>query len=184
MTDRYTEVDITPKMRAYAERRLAGAASSFQANRGAHQFGSERERTLAGYVGEVCVMKALDIRRAEDGYEFDLLYGTAKLEIKTVSCKFRPPLPYLCTVNSADPNGVRKQAADYYVFVRVLNDLTQGWVLGFLECEEFFRQGKFVKKGDIVAGVPFTKANATILPIAKLLPITLLEWHHQYRTAA
>lgn len=168
------EVEITERMLGYARRRAARVASC--PNRELHQFGSEADRILVGYVGEVAVMKALDIRRAEDGFDFDLLYRERKLEIKTVSCKAPPPPHYLCTVNSVNPEGVHKQAADLYVFVRVRYDLALAWILGFIPCPEFFTRGRFVKKGETVAGVVFAKANATVLPISNLMPIKHLDW--------
>jgi len=69
-------------------------------------FGSERHRTLIGYIGELMVMEYLKVERVDDEYNFDMIYKAKKLEIKSISCKFRPHLDYLCTVNPYDLDGV------------------------------------------------------------------------------
>ena len=144
---------------------------------GLSRFGSEKDRTFFGYLGEMMVMSYLDLSHDYDDYEFDLIYKGKKLEVKSISCKFKPPLHFLCTVNSFDLSGVHKQSADFYVFTRILNDKTKGWILGYMGCEEYFQKGKFVPKGtEVVKGVVnFVKANATVLEISKLYPVSKLK---------
>jgi hypothetical protein len=139
--------------------------------RGAHQYGSEVERTIGGYIGEQAVATYLDAGDPEDDYEFDFDYFGHKLEVKTIVCTSEPRPHYLCTVNSCDLDGVRKQHADWYVFVRVLKNHSAAWIVGTIRCEDFFARGRFVPKGSkIDNGVTFSKANATVLEIAELLP--------------
>ena len=136
------------------------------------KFGADKERTLVGYVGEFMVMEHLKVDDGDDDYEYDIIYRNKKIEIKSISCKFKPHLDYLCTVNSFDPNGMHKQDADYYIFTRIKNDLSEGWILGFIKCKEFFEKGLFVKKdSNVIPGVRFSRANATTLPIIELNPI-------------
>lgn len=166
------EVEITDRMLAWAKKRVDRIEFG---GKDLHKFGSEKDRTLTGYVGEVVVMRALNIRRVVDGYDSDLEYHGKRLEVKTVSCKFAPPPHFLCTVNSCEVEGVHKQKADLYVFVRVRVDFKVGWVLGYIPCADFFERGRFVKKGEKVAGITFEKANATVLPISDLTPIGSLK---------
>ena len=91
-----------------------------------------------------------------------------RLEVKTISCKFKPREDYWCTVNSHDLTGVHKQKADFYIFLRILNDKSIAWLLGYISCEEFFEKGEFIKKGRDFGDFKFVKANATILPISEL----------------
>ena len=141
------------------------------------KFGSERHRTLVGYLGEEMIKEYLGIEALSDNYDFDLNYRDFRVEVKTVSCKFKPHPDYLCTVNSHNLHGIHKQAADYYVFTRIVNDLSRGWILGFIKCADFFEKGKFVSKGSsVIPGVKFWKANATVLPISEL---TSIEFIHQ-----
>ena len=72
--------------------------------------------------------------------------------------------------------GIHKQSADFYIFLRILNDQSKGWLLGCMPCTEFFKKGKFVEKGStVVKGVQFVKANATVLPINQLYGIEKLK---------
>ena len=134
-----------------------------------NKFGSEKERTVIGYLGEELVKNFLNITNITDSYDYDLQYKGYKLEVKTISCKFKPLSDYLCTVNSHDLNNVHKQNADYYIFTRIVNDKSKGWVLGYMKCKEFFEKGTFIKKGTkVISNVNFEYANATTLEINKL----------------
>ena len=117
-------------------------------------------------------MDYLGINKNHDDYDFDLIYKKGKkLEVKTISCKFKPKKHYWCTVNSFDLNATHKQKADYYIFLRILNDYSKGWILGWIECATFFKKGRFINKNTDFGEFKFTKANATILPISLLNPL-------------
>tara|TARA_R110000796_G_C14248650_1_gene398270 strand:+ start:42 stop:548 length:507 start_codon:yes stop_codon:yes gene_type:complete len=134
-----------------------------------NKFGSEKKRILEGYIGEKIIMDFLNIKKDDDEFDYDLLSNKGKkLEIKTISCKFKPLEEYLCTVNSYKTNGVHKQDADYYIFLRILNDYSKGWILGWVSCDSFFKKGKFIPKGNDFGKFKFIKANATVLSINKL----------------
>ncbi|CAN0498136.1 unnamed protein product [Laminaria digitata] len=116
-------------------------------------------------------MEYLNITEDADTFNYDLRYKGKKIEVKTISCKFKPKRHYLATVNSHNLDGVHQQKADYYVFLRILNDKTKAWVLGCYPCSEFFENGEFVSKGKDFGTFKFVKANATVLPISELRPI-------------
>lgn len=133
------------------------------------KFGFERKRIFEGYLGERIIMKFLGISKDIDCFEYDLLSNKGKkLEVKTISCKFKPIDSYLCTVNSHKVDGVHKQKADYYIFLRILNDYSSSWILGWIPCDEFFKKGSFIPKGKDFGKFKFVKANATVLGISKL----------------
>jgi|TARA_R110002124_G_scaffold107851_3_gene260425 hypothetical protein len=133
------------------------------------KFGFEKTRILEGYIGERVVMQYLKIKKDVDCFEYDLLSNKGKrLEIKTISCKSKPLENYLCTVNSHKTDGVHKQKADYYIFLRILKDYSKGWILGWFSCSDFFEKGEFIAKGKDFGNFKFTRANATVLPINKL----------------
>lgn len=168
------EISITESMRNAAIQKTKHL--QFDERRGLSKFGSEKKRTIVGYIGEQMVMNFLNIQKDDDDFNYDLNFFGKRLEVKTISCKFKPYPHYLCTVNSHNLQGIHKQTADYYVFLRILNDQSKGWILGFIPCEEFFQKGKFVEKGaQVVKGVQFVKANATVLPINQLYPIERLK---------
>ena len=167
------EMLITPNMIKAAEFKLnnIGSISTSELSK----FGSEKDRILFGYIGERMVMDFLDLSIDIDDYQYDLMWYNHKIEVKAISCKFKPPEHFLATVNSHDLNGVHKQQADIYIFARIKNDKSIGWLVGYLPCNEFFLKGKFIPKGTQIAdGVEFTKANATVLPISELCPIEYL----------
>jgi len=161
------EVPIPQETVQYAQGKLDSAM--IQGDRGLHKFGSEKDRILVGYIGEKVIMDFLQITDNKDDWEYDLVSDKGnRLEVKTISCKFKPRSDYWCTVNSSYLDEVRKQDADYYVFVRVQNGYSKGWILGWIPCKEFFERGQFIKKGTDLGKFKFFKANATILPISEL----------------
>lgn len=166
------EILISPLMLEKAKHKLT--TINTRENLGLSKFGSEYDRILIGYIGEQIIMNYLNIETDSDTFDFDLLYNGKKLEVKTISCKFKPLPHYWCTVNSHDLNGVHKQTADYYIFLRILNDKSKGWILGGMTCKNFFEKGKFVPKGTDFGKFKFYKANATILPINQLVAIEQL----------
>ena len=160
------EILIDDEMRLNAQNKVNKV--QFDLKKEQNKFGSDRSRTVIGYLGEQLVLSYLGEAVDEDNFEYDLMYKNLKIEVKTIACKFKPKEDYLCTVNSPN-DAIRKQAADYYIFTRILNDHSKGWILGYMKCAEFFEKGKFVKKGsEALSGLYFSKSNATTLPISKL----------------
>lgn len=133
------------------------------------KFGYENKRIYEGYIGEELVRDLLNIELISDTYDYDLISNKGKkIEVKTVSCKFKPKPNYLCTVNCHSLKEKNKQKADYYIFVRIRNDYKVGWVLGWIKCKDFYKKGVFVEKGKDFGNFKFTKANATTLQIKDL----------------
>lgn len=151
----------------YAQKKLSYVETTGEL--GLSKFGSERDRILAGYIGEKIIMEVLKIKEDADNYDFDLISNKGKkLEVKTITCKSQPLPEYLCTVNSHNLNGVHKQKADYYIFLRILNDFSQGWILGWISCSDFFKYGEYKEKGTDFGEFQFEKANATVLEISEI----------------
>ena len=134
------------------------------------RFASEGRRLLYGYLGEVVVIDYYGVDDIDD-YEYDIVIGEHKVDVKSISCKFKPPEHYLATVNSCETEGEHRQDADFYIFVRIREDCRIGWILGFIECDNFFKMSKFIEKGGTYHGMKFDKANMNVLPISKLYPI-------------
>ena len=131
------------------------------------QFASEGRRLLYGYLGEMIVMEYYGVGDIDD-YEYDIILGDYKTDIKSISCKFKPPLNYLATVNSCEIEGDHRQDADIYMFVRIREDCKVAWLVGYIECERFFEMSKFINKGETYHGMTFEKANMNVLPIKDL----------------
>ena len=67
------------------------------------------------------------------------------IDVKTKRTTVTPKPDYDCSVAAFNT----KQKCDKYVFVRVLNDLTKGWILGEMDKEEYFDNARLMKKGKI-----------------------------------
>lgn len=137
------------------------------------KFGSELLRIFDGYLGEIMVADMLGLNKGKSTFEYDLISEKGKLlDVKTITCSFKPEINYLATVNSCDEannkDEVHKQKSDYYIFTRILFDYSKGWVVGWIPCDEFFNLGTFVKKGTNLGKFSFVKADATVLEIYKL----------------
>lgn len=163
------EIPIGTETISYAEQKLEKL--NFKESLGLSKFGSEYHRILIGYIGERVLMEYLNIKEDADTFNYDLRFKNKKIEVKTISCKFKPRLNYLATVNSHNLSGIHKQEADYYVFLRILNDKTKAWILGCMPCTVFFEKGEFVPKGKDFGKFKFVKANATVLEISELQPL-------------
>ena len=75
---------------------------------------------------------------------------------------FRLYFPYIFVLTKTKP----KQ--DIYIFLRILNDYSLAWILGWYSCKDFFKAGAFIPKGKDFGKFKFIKANATVLEIDKL----------------
>ena len=54
------------------------------------RFASEGKRLFYGYLGEIVVMDYYSVNGV-DNYEYDMVISNAKIEVKSISCKFEPP---------------------------------------------------------------------------------------------
>ena len=162
-------IEITPSQTAINAAKNRAASISINKDLGLSKFGSEHRRLITGYLGEEIFIQHFKLDSVSDHFDYDILSKNgAKIEVKTISCKSAPLPHYLCVVNSHDLSGVHKQASDYYVFLRVLNDYSKAWILGYIRCKDFFSKGEFIEKGRDFGSFTFTKANATALPISML----------------
>ena len=135
--------------------------------RAKRQFASEGKRLLYGYLGEIIIMNYYNVDDVDD-YEYDVVIKGYRVDIKSISCKFKPPMHYLATVNSCEIDGEHRQDADIYIFVRIKEDCSLAWIVGYIECERFFEMSKFINKGETYHGMTFEKANMNVLPIKDL----------------
>ena len=124
------------------------------------------EGNLAGFIGEVIVA---DITGAShrNTYDYDLILPSGKsVDVKTKRTNYPPKDNYDCSVAAFNT----KQKCDYYAFVRVKNDLSVAWVLGFYEKSLYFKDAKFYKKGDYDPDNKFTfKADCYNIKISNLM---------------
>jgi len=123
------------------------------------------EGNLSGFLGEVVVAELTNSRQANT-YDYDLILPNGKtVDVKTKRTNYTPRDNYDCSVAAFNT----KQRCDYYAFVRVKNDLSTAWVLGFYEKKAYFEDSTFYRKGDFDADNGFTfKADCYNIPINRL----------------
>lgn len=125
--------------------------------------------TPIGCLGEIIFADAMGIPLSNT-FDYDLNIGGLKVDVKTKSCTSKPRMSYYATVAEANT----KQQCDYYVFVRIMEDMSKGWILGKKKKADFYDESIFNVKGDPDPtsnnGYTF-RANCYNLPIEKLDPI-------------
>jgi len=128
---------------------------------------------VIGFLGEIIVAEELGIS-LNNTYDYDLVFNNKKIDVKSKRVTSAPREYYECSV--ADLN--TKQKCDFYVFTRIKNDLSEGWILGYLEKEKYLADSKFLKKGSID---PDNNCKVSTdchnLPISKLKDIEELGKH-------
>jgi hypothetical protein len=131
------------------------------------------EGNLVGGIGEVLVKKYVHAKQSNT-YDYDLVKASGKLEVKTKECTGQPEPHFNCTVAAYNT----KQDCDFYVFVRVLKDMSVAWILGFVDKDTFFKKAYFGKEGEIDpnSGMKWRfKADCYNIRIDQLIPIDELD---------
>ena len=120
---------------------------------------------LAGFIGEILVRETFGYK-SESTYDYDLVDQTGlKIDVKTKRTTVTPQPNYECSVAAFNT----KQKCDKYVFVRVLNDLSKGWILGEMNKGDYFESATYMPKGKIDPANGFrVKANCYNVAIQDL----------------
>lgn len=125
------------------------------------------EGNLVGFIGEIVVNGYIGGQLA-DTYDYDLLKEGVRLDVKTKETSVRPKPYYECSIADFNPD----QKCDHYVFARVHKNLDTCWILGYKSKEDYFRESRFLKKGDVDGDNGFVvKADCHNLEISRLEPI-------------
>ena len=120
---------------------------------------------ISGFIGEFLAAEVMngDVHNTFD-YDVVLKDGT-KIDVKTKRTTVKPKDFYECSVAKYNT----KQRCDGYAFVRVKNDLSVGWFLGYLSKDKYFNIAKSLKKGDIDPSNNFVvKADCYNVKISEL----------------
>lgn len=131
------EINITKEMLIKAKNRINGNfnyGNSFTKGKG----------TIYGILGEILLSNYLEIP-FKNTFNYDFIYKDKRIEVKSKKSKVKPDLNfYECSI----PKKSMFQKTDIYVFVCILNDLTQGYLLGWIGKKEFYFLSTFFKKGE------------------------------------
>lgn len=100
---------------------------------------------LAGFIGEFVAADFYGAK-VENTFEYDLVLPNGDtIDVKSKQTSVKPLEHYDCSIASSKTS--KRQSCDYYVFVRVLNDFSKAWVLGWKSNEDYFNEARFLKKG-------------------------------------
>jgi hypothetical protein len=148
-----------------------------KANKKAQELGrlnnsiTKGQGNLAGFLGEEMVASYLN-SNVDNTYEYDLIIGNnKKIDVKTKRTTVKPRPNYDCSVAAFNI----KQKCDAYVFCRILNDMSRGWILGYKNKKDYFKEARFMKKNQIDPANNFkVKADCYNLAIEDLDSITYI----------
>lgn len=130
---------------------------------------SRNKKVVYGCIGELIVSDYFKVN-LRNTYDFDLIKKNKKIDVKTKTCSSIPKPEYECSISAANT----KQECDYYLFVRVHDDMKTGWILGGISKKNFFKKARFCKEGEIDPKSRIRwrfKADCYNLEISELIPI-------------
>ena len=100
---------------------------------------------IAGFLGEEVANNVIK-GNINNTYDYDITRNGITYDVKTKRCTSEPKPYYECSVAAYNT----KQQCDYYVFVRLENingRWTRAWFLGRYGKEKYFKNARFLKKG-------------------------------------
>ena len=126
---------------------------------------------VIGFLGEIIVANELGIS-LDNTYDYDLVFDDKKIDVKSKRVTSAPRDYYECSVAALNT----RQRCDFYMFTRIKNDLSEGWILGYMDKEKYLSNSKFLKKGSIDPSNNWkVRTDCYNLPINKLEAINNLK---------
>ena len=105
------------------------------------------QSNIYGALGEIVVRDELSKTctvKSKATYDYDMIIKGAKIDVKTKKVNSFPQGHYLCSIASFNIT----QKCDYYFFVRIMEDMSLAYLLGYLSKKDFFKKALLYKKGD------------------------------------
>tara|TARA_R110000787_G_scaffold20623_5_gene61407 strand:- start:2 stop:511 length:510 start_codon:yes stop_codon:yes gene_type:complete len=109
---------------------------------------SKGKSNIYGALGEVIIHDLCERNNTpanlNSTYDYDLIIDNKyKVDVKTKRTTVKPKPHYLCSISSFNT----RQECDFYFFLRVTEDLTKYYLLGYKKKKDFFNEATFNKKG-------------------------------------
>ena len=130
------EIDITPEML-----REAKAIYNFRNLKNSFTNGKSQ---LYGALGEILFKHYYNLNKLNNSYDYDVIFKGKKIDIKTKRTTVKPLPIYNCSVSLSS----FKQKTDGYFFIRITEDYSKGYLLGYVSKKDFFNYGHFYLKGE------------------------------------
>lgn len=127
---------------------------------------------IIGFIGETLLGQYLGIEPVHS-YDYDFVLPDGRtVDVKTKATTVMPKADYDCSVAAYNT----KQKCDIYLFCRVLNNLSKGWILGWVPREEFYERAERLNKGFLDKSNGFrVKANCYNIKINELYDVEKLK---------
>ena len=125
-----------------------------------------------GMLAEITTAEWLNAERVRPPvYTHDLVLNGKTIDVKCKRCSSAPQPNYSASVFAK--HGKHGIAADILLFTRVLDDMSELYVVGWLTTRQFARRASFVKAGTREDGF-LHRADGFHVPISRLLgPLSL-----------
>ena len=135
-------VKITPEMMAEAERRSEGFRTKY-GNMGTRLVEKKEKIMKTGFVGEQISKYVYPNLQWSSSEDVDFTCMGKTFDVKSVGCNSTPELHHVGTVFNDDTN----KDVDFYIFTRIRNDFSMGWITGFISRKDFFAKADRIKAG-------------------------------------
>lgn len=104
---------------------------------------------IYGALGEVITMEFLRSKgkevKYEGDYNYDLISNGKKIDVKTIKTDKEPNDEFNANIDANNTT----QKTDFYLWCSVSVDMSYGYVIGYLEKDEFYKIANLKKKGEI-----------------------------------
>lgn len=104
------------------------------------------ESNIYGAIGEILILDRYGKHSKYVGdRNYDIIIRDQKVDVKTKRTTTIPEPHYLASIADV----TKKQECDWYCFVRVHENLSNAWLLGWAPSTEFFKVATYYHMGDV-----------------------------------
>ena len=133
---------------------------------------TEGESQIYGALGEVMVMDFLrSLNKPVNyigSYDYDLEINGKKIDVKTIKTDKEPTNDFNANISAFNT----RQKTDFYLWCSVAESMKYGYIIGYLEKDEFYRVAELKKKGQIDWGKWVFKSDTYTTKVKNIKKIT------------
>ena len=110
---------------------------------------TEGQSQIYGALGEVMVMNFFKLYYENveyvGSYDFDIKINGKKIDVKTIKTDKEPSKDFNANISAFNIT----QKTDFYLWCSVAENMKYGYIIGYLEKDEFYKIAQIKKKGEI-----------------------------------
>ena len=110
---------------------------------------TEGQSQIYGALGEVMVMNFFKLYYENveyvGSYDFDIKINGKKIDVKTIKTDKEPTKDFNANISAFNIT----QKTDFYLWCSVAENMKYGYIIGYLEKDEFYKIAQLKKKGEI-----------------------------------